>query len=54
MNSTRDELQTAGVEFVEEQLLPGMRLLVFRDPDGSLLYLVQREIPLFHQQLEML
>lgn len=48
LNSTRDELQTAGVEFVEEQILPGMRLLFFRDPEGNFLHLVQREIPLFH------
>ncbi len=54
LNSTRGELQTAGVEFVEDQLLPGMRLLFFRDPEGNFLHLVQREIPLFHQALEML
>lgn len=51
MDSTRDELQTAGVEFVEEQVHPGMRLLFFRDPEGNFLHLVQREIPLFHQVL---
>lgn len=48
LNGTRDELQTAGVEFVEEHLLPGMRLLFFRDPEGNFLHLVQREMPLLH------
>lgn len=54
LNSTRDELQTAGVEFVEEQILPGMRLLFFRDPEGNFLHLVQREMPLLHQTLDIL
>lgn len=54
LNRTRDELRTAGVEFVEERLLPGMRLLFFRDPEGNFLHLVQREIPLVHQALELL
>jgi glyoxylase I family protein len=46
LNSARDELQASGVEFVEERLLLGMRLLFFRDPEGNFLHLVQREIPL--------
>lgn len=54
LESTRDELQTAGVEFVEEQLLPGIRLLFFRDPEGNFLHLVQREMPLLHQTLDIL
>lgn len=49
LNSTRDQLQAGGVEFVEERLLPAMRLLFFRDPEGNFLHLVQREVPLFHQ-----
>ena len=53
LNSTRDELQTAGVEFVEEQHLPGMRLMFFRDPEGNFLHLVQREVPLTRQAIEM-
>ncbi len=54
MNSTRDELQTAGVDFVEEQVHPGMRLLFFHDPEGNFFHLVQREIPLSHQAFEIL
>lgn len=54
LNSTRDELQAAGIEFVEEQLFPGMRLMFFRDPEGNFLHLVQRELPLTHQALEVL
>jgi glyoxylase I family protein len=46
LNSSRDELENAGIEFVEEHLLPGMRLLFFRDPEGNFLHLVQREVPL--------
>lgn len=53
LNRTRDELQSAGVEFMEEQFLPAMRLLFFRDPEGNFLHLVQREFPLFPQPLEI-
>lgn len=46
LERTRDELKEAGVEFVEEQLFPGMRLMFFRDPEGNFLHLVERQIPL--------
>lgn len=54
MNCTRDEPQTPGVEFVEGQAHPSMRLLFFRDPEGNFPHLAQPEIPLFHQALEIL
>jgi glyoxylase I family protein len=41
------QLKSAGIEFHPEAIvLPGMRLLFFRDPEGNYLHLIQRETKL--------
>ncbi|MGA9392772.1 MAG: VOC family protein [Candidatus Sulfotelmatobacter sp.] len=47
LEAAHAQLKSAGVEFeAAPVLLPGMRLLFFRDPDGNYLHLVQRDASL--------
>lgn len=47
LEAAHAQLKSAGVEFeAAPVLLPGMRLLFFRDPDGNYLHLVQRDVSL--------
>jgi glyoxylase I family protein len=49
LEMARAELEAAGIEFQPEPVvLPGMRLLFFRDPEGNHLHLVEREMTLLH------
>jgi glyoxylase I family protein len=47
LEAAHTQLKSAGVEFeAAPVLLPGMRLLFFRDPEGNYLHLVQRDASL--------